>query len=57
MPTIGPLEIVVILIACMVPLVLIGGVVAFIVWAIRWNRGKQTIVIPKDKDDGAHRAS
>jgi hypothetical protein len=46
MPTVGPLEIFVILIACTVPAVLIAGLIAFVVWVIRWRRGKQDIVIP-----------
>jgi hypothetical protein len=47
---IGPLEIVLILVVCGVPVALIAGVVAFVIWAIRWNRGKQTIVIPSSDE-------
>jgi hypothetical protein len=46
MANIGPLEILVILVACSVPAVLIAGLIAFVVWVIRWRRGKQDIVIP-----------
>jgi hypothetical protein len=51
MPSIGPLEILLILMVCGIPTALIAGVIAFVVWVIRWNRGQQVIVVPKDDDD------
>lgn len=51
MPTVGPLEIIFILMVCLVPTALLAGVIAFVVWAIRWNRGKQVLIVPKSDDD------
>jgi uncharacterized protein (DUF2062 family) len=51
MPSFGPLEILLILMVCGVPTALIVGVIAFVVWVIRWNRGQRVIIAPKDDED------